>query len=535
VTFLIDAALRSSVVLLAGLATSAALARHSAALRHRVLAATILAAAAVAPLSVVMPLTLPVRAVAVPAVLPPAGRPPVLELAGGAAEAGPQAWRVSASSIVVFLWAAGFLATSAILLTGLGRLMIITSRARRVRDGRWLSAARAVTAQYRLRREVTLLHTDLPHLLATWGAVRPRVLLPSHALAWPEDRVSVVLRHELAHVRRHDWLVQIAAQAVLTPLWFNPLMWLACRRLRRESEQACDDAVLAGGVAAREYAGHLLDLARQCRRRQFPWAAATPMAHPSTLERRIAAMLNPDLNRTTPSRRTVAVLAVALLAVTLPTAAFRAVQGQPAALDGSVYDPTGGVLPGVALTLEDAQQLKLQATTDGSGRFDFPLVGPGRYVMTAALPGFRALRQEFELRTARDWDRAVTLQVGDLREEVTVSERRVAASASSSQPRGPQPVRVGGNIRVPRKVQDVHPVYPPAMRDAGREGVVTIDAVIGRDGTVTAVRVLSAQVHPDFAKAAVEAVREWRFSPTLLNGSPVDVVMTVSVRFSLSD
>jgi protein TonB len=73
------------------------------------------------------------------------------------------------------------------------------------------------------------------------------------------------------------------------------------------------------------------------------------------------------------------------------------------------------------------------------------------------------------------------------------------------------------------------------MRAAGREGVVPIEAIIGRDGTVSSVRVLSAQVHPDFAIAAVDAVRQWRFSPTLLNGAPVEVVMTVSVTFNLSD
>ena len=111
----------------------------------------------------------------------------------------------------------------------------------------------------------------------------------------------------------------------------------------------------------------------------------------------------------------------------------------------------------------------------------------------------------------------------------------MAPPPAPSQPRGPLPVRIGGNIRAPRKELDVHPVYPVSMRQAGREGVVPIDAIIGRDGTVTSVRVLSAQVHPDFAIAAVDAVRQWRFSPTLLNGAPVEVVMTVSVRFSLSD
>jgi protein TonB len=73
------------------------------------------------------------------------------------------------------------------------------------------------------------------------------------------------------------------------------------------------------------------------------------------------------------------------------------------------------------------------------------------------------------------------------------------------------------------------------MRDAGREGVVPVEAIIGVDGTVTSVRVLSAQVHPDFAVAAVDAVRQWRFTPTLLNASPVEVLMTVSVTFTLSD
>ena len=79
------------------------------------------------------------------------------------------------------------------------------------------------------------------------------------------------------------------------------------------------------------------------------------------------------------------------------------------------------------------------------------------------------------------------------------------------------------------------PEYPQAMADAGLEGLVPVEAVIGKDGNVTAVRVVSAQVHPEFARAAENAVREWKFSPTLLNGAAVEVRMTVSVRFSLID
>ncbi len=87
--------------------------------------------------------------------------------------------------------------------------------------------------------------------------MRPRILLPSHAHEWSEARIHAVLGHEIAHIQRHDWLVQIAAEAIRAIYWFNPVFWLACRRLRRESEQACDDAVLRLGVPPRDYAMHL--------------------------------------------------------------------------------------------------------------------------------------------------------------------------------------------------------------------------------------------------------------------------------------
>jgi TonB family protein len=246
-------------------------------------------------------------------------------------------------------------------------------------------------------------------------------------------------------------------------------------------------------------------------------------------------MLNTGLDRGPLSRRAVAITAALLLGVTLPTAAFRTEQHAPLPLAGSVYDTSGGVLPMAELTIEDAQQLKSQATTDAAGRFEFPAVQPGRYVLEASLAGFRPLRQQIELRNVRDWDRAITLQVGDLREAITVTAQRVAGQRPPSPAQGPQPIRVGGNIRAPRKQYDVRPLYPTTMRDAGREGVVPIEAIIGRDGSVLSVRVLSAQVHPDFVLAAVDAVRQWRFDSTLLNGVPVEVVMTVSVAFSLSD
>jgi len=94
-----------------------------------------------------------------------------------------------------------------------------------------------------------------------------------------------------------------------------------------------------------------------------------------------------------------------------------------------------------------------------------------------------------------------------------------------------KPLRVGGNIRQPAKIRDVRPVYPADARDAGVMGVVIIEAVIGPNGKVTDGRVLRSI--PGLDAAALEAVLQWEFTPTLLNGEAVSVIMTVTVNFTL--
>ena len=297
------------------------------------------------------------------------------------------------------------------MVAGLLRVARMTRQASPVQDPRWLESARQLAARFDIGA-VALLETDAPDVLATWGARRPCILLPARSESWSDARIHVVLCHELAHIRRADWPVQIAAEIVRTVFWFNPLFWIACARLRRESEQACDDAVLAAGVPPSEYASHLVEIARACRP-VSPLVTAMPIARPSTLEWRITAMLNASLSRTAPSRRTLAFAVLVLLAVTIPVASFRAAaQDGPLPFVGTVYDMSGGVLPGVTLTIADAAGTTKTATTDGSGQFEFEPIGPGTYVLSSHIPGFLPLRQAVTLKNPRHWDRAITLQVG---------------------------------------------------------------------------------------------------------------------------
>ncbi|MBI4264616.1 MAG: energy transducer TonB, partial [Acidobacteria bacterium] len=99
-------------------------------------------------------------------------------------------------------------------------------------------------------------------------------------------------------------------------------------------------------------------------------------------------------------------------------------------------------------------------------------------------------------------------------------------------PPPPAPVRVGGAIKPPVKTKNVPPQYPPIAQSARVQGVVIIEATISTTGRVQDARVLRSI--PLLDAAALEAVRQWEFTPTLLNGVPVPVIMTVTVQFTLS-
>jgi TonB family protein len=535
-TALIDAALRSGIVLAVSLVACAALRRRSAASRHAVLAAGVCASLLVGPIAGMVPRAWQLdpwpsaveatsRAVTSVETAAPA-MPVTLDV-----EPAP---RIDLPRMVTVVWAAGAGSGLLLLVAGLAGLARLTSRAVPVVEGPWRTLADLVAADRGVRRTIAIATAPVHGGPVTWGVWRPVILIPPDAVSWSEARARLVLSHEIAHIRRADWPIQMAAELLRALWWCNPLTWIVRHRLASESELACDDSVIEAGVPAAEYAGELIAIARTGtwrRRRPVP---ALPMTRPSTLERRVTAMLLENLNRRPLTRRGLVIVVLAALALTVPLVALRLTAQEPRSLVVQIYDPTSSVLPGVEVTLEDQLAGKRNAVTDSSGALAFDGVAPGEYTIDASLAGFRRLQTPLTLRVARDWNRTITLQVGDLSEKVTVAHRRLpAASPASAADAAREPLRIGGNIRVPRKLVHVNPVYPTAMRELGLEGSVPIEAVIGTDGAVASVRILSAQVHPDFANAATAAVRQWKFSPTLLNGEPVEVRMTVTVQFEL--
>jgi TonB family protein len=549
---LLETTVKSSLVVLAALVVVACLRRHSAALRHWILSAAIVAAMVSPVLGLVTPSWhVPLDAIARPqlmgAVAPPAtARRPAQPAADtDRREAAVSRSMAGAAALVSTAWLAGASAGFLLLLIGLGRLTWIASTARRVDAGPWAVAASEVAREYRLRRPVVILQSDHPALLVTWGFVQPKVILPRTAQGWTADRIRVVLAHELAHIKRGDWLIQMVGEIARAGYWFNPVMWIACRRLRLESEQATDDVVLHAGINGSEYASHLLELARAFSR-HGAWLPAPAIARPSSLERRVSAMLNSQINRAPITRgaRFGIVAALSALAIAVASA-----QGAFSTFSGTVFDPMNGYLPGVTMTLTNTQSgAKHEIRSDRTGHFEFVGLPPGAYSLEAILPGFSVLRGTLDL-TGRDVQRDVTLKIGSLQETITVSASRSGAAPSPTSPpvaRRPAPDKfammkqcsertptagsMGGNLRQPTKLVDVKPRYPEQLAEAGTGGVLVFAARIGTDGTVTDLQATSS-TNPDLELAAANAIRQWEFTPTLLNCVAVEVPMTITVSF----
>src|SRR4029077_12778409 len=218
---------------------------------------------------------------------------------------------------------------------------------------------------HKLSRSVRLLQCRSQLAMPlTWGLFRPVIVLPSGAEHWPEDRRRVVLSHELAHIARHDWLLQICAELVRALYWFHPLAWLAAARLRQESERACDDAVLRTGIAPCLYASQLLDLARTLENSGRAWSTALAIARPSNLERRFAAMLNPSINRRRLSLKAKFLIRLFALCFLLPLAALRLpAQSLAGKTTGTIHDPSGTGVANATIIMSNHEANTVDMTT----------------------------------------------------------------------------------------------------------------------------------------------------------------------------
>ena len=217
-------------------------------------------------------------------------------------------------------WAAGF-----ILLTAPVVISLLRVRRLRSRGVPWTGGTALVERLARqdgiTRRIDLFLHDDVAAPM-TCGVRRPAIVLPIDAPAWHEREVRHALVHELEHVRRADWPVHVLARIICGIYWFHPLVWIAWRRLRLESERACDDAVLHGSDRT-AYAEQLVSLARRLSRDAH--VPLLSMADRSNLTTRITAVLDNTIARGRARGTHAAAIVSAAVAFTVVIAPLEAV------------------------------------------------------------------------------------------------------------------------------------------------------------------------------------------------------------------
>jgi beta-lactamase regulating signal transducer with metallopeptidase domain len=312
--------------------------------------------------------------------------------------------------------------------------------------------------------------------LGVIGIFRSRIVVPEGLFsALDEKEVESVLLHELVHVKRHDNLLRLFQAGVVALFWFHPLVWWLDRRLRWESESACDEAVLRVTGAHRVYASGLFKAVRYALELDLPGVSGMSR---TGLQSRIRAVLNHQDRKDSPVK--------------------------------------------LALTVSTLIGFFCLATLAAS---------------TPAAPGGAAASAEQD----------------QVAEGHGVPATSVSADIPTSTPSGGKVLDLSEVDQIPVALKQVPPVYPAELRKAGVMGEVLVGMVVDEQGYVGDVKILHPKELKDgrtadiggvkvfldndqrFEQVAMDAVRQWKFSPGLKGGKPVNVAMSIPIVFTLSE
>ena len=517
--------LRSAIICLAACTLRCLLPRYAARERHAVLFASFL-------LLLFWPLLalfLPELDVALPSNAPPDGSVTVQEFLFVSVHP----VQATFAYLPVALWLFGVTLSLLPLLLGYPKALSITRQANPLNYPLADELLSSLCAQYGRTRKPSLLVMSAPLMPFLFGILKPKILVPSDSANWSDARWRTVLLHELAHVQRCDVGAQMLAHLVTALWWFQPLCRLNYLALRQESEQACDAIALSSGVKASDYAAELVQLARTNEHRLGYSSSAVMMAGRGNLEPRVRAILDSTTNHKL--RHFVAAAIAPLVLITLAASAVTLKKEDnpmkrtllsslltsaglsAATIGGSLLDSNGAAIPNAKASLYNPETtVSHETATATDGKFSFS-VPAGQYILRIQKPGFPSLFREF-----------------NVQDDSKIEKRLSFTQPALPSGEAPQHIRVPGAAQQEKLIQKVNPLYPVSAKRAHLQGTVSLEAVISAEGVPEDITVLSSP-DDDLTQSALEAVRQWRYSTTLLNGNPIAVVTNIIVNYTLTN
>lgn len=363
------------------------------------------------------------------------------------------------------------------------------------------------------------------------GWIIPTILLPvSASTGLGADQLRMALMHELAHVRRHDYLVNVIQVVLETVLFYHPAVHHVSRSLRREREQCCDDVVAAHCENRIAYARLLAEL--ESLRQQQP--ALAMGSHGSELAMRVNRIVGmpvaaPHRKFNWPFLLPLA-LAITLLAIN-PGNRDRASGIQPVRLSlppaaaQALPEPIKAVETEIVPATNNRQAAGSESPATTPVRSNE--IPTGRNTAASTGSGTTRTTQDTQADPVNNQPVLATPPANKSASDTPVAAEPGAMTSTAQEdsaeiPIEPieaaeaSPVITGGKL-----LQMAEPDYPQYARRVGMEGQVTLRFMVTEDGRVRDIEVVSAEPERVFNSAAIEAVRQWRFSPYLENGSPV--------------
>ena len=407
----------------------------------------------------------------------------------------------------------------------------------------------------------------------TFGLFHPVVLLPSGFRELAPAVQEAILRHELLHVSRRDWLFTLAEEMVRAAFWFHPAIWWLLAEIGLAREQEVDRQVVGATQAREQYVDALLVIASGGLEADV--APASQFLRKRHLKQRVLSILKEvRMSKARLVSSLAAALGVLIAGCWLATSTFPLSAAPQAVADTSdgnaihLFAP-----PGVRLSTPSTVIVEAKVGDGGSVVDAQVLAGidalrkPAlQMVLNAHRPATEAGRTEqisvvFEpeagllkaiaISGVTDSVRSELLgrlpvhegnllgpeqiqQANQLAREYGLSAAsQFLADGGRALVIAPPPahIRVGGNVMSAKVRVRPKPVYPALAKQGHIEGVVQLHALIGKDGAVENLSVISG--HPLLVPSAIEAVHQWVYEPTMLNGEPVGVETEIDVNYTL--
>ena len=399
---------------------------------------------------------------------------------------------------VLFAWLSGVVVFG---LRAVGGLSLVVSRLSRKTPApdRVRAAVQRIAGDLGFTKLVPVFTSARVGVPIVFGVLRPIIVLPCSALTGLSPmQLEAILAHELAHIARHDFLVNCFQSLVEVALFYHPAVWWLSGRIRQEREMCCDEMAAAVCGDRVLYSRALVALEEGLQ--EF-----VPAANGGNLGRRIEHLLRQPADHVPESRAAAGLMAILTCGAVVILSLAPGMFAQSAKGDQKEHD---------------------RRVSYANERFSGSETARGRMYVEKGPPD-EIESHPSEQRESWLYRNEGIYEFGGPQYDLKVS----GGGAFNFPATGEQRLRVGRLVQEAKLTYSPRPEYPATARSTRTEGVVTLAVLIGKNGNVQDIAVVNG--NPLLAEAAANAVRQWSYRTTLLNGVPVEVVTSVEVPFRL--